>query len=337
MAKPERFKPLLEAATVQLAAARTAPQLERLRVKYLGRKGELTTALREIASLPERQRRSAGKAGNAAKRELEQRFRDAAARLATGPAERPPVDPTLPGTPYRRGHIHPITAVLAEIEDIFHGLGFDVVEGPEVEDDWHNFAALNMGPDHSARDMQDTFYVAGSEKADGTFGLLPRTHTSGVQIRTMQERKPPLRILAHGKTYRNENEDATHSAVFHQFEGLMVDETTTFADLKGVLTGALQSLLGEQTKLRFRPSFFPYTEPSAEVDVSSPDLRGGEWLELGGAGLVHPQVLKNVGCDPRRYQGFAFGLGVERIAMLKYGIEDLRTCFRPDVRILEQF
>ncbi len=337
MAKPERFKQLLEAATAQLAAATTAPQLERLRVKYLGRKGELATALREIAALPERQRRSAGRAGNAAKRRLEQRFRDAAAGLAPGPAESAPVDPTLPGTPYRRGHIHPITLVLNEIEDIFHGLGFDVVEGPEVEDDWHNFAALNMGPDHSARDMQDTFYVAGSEKADGTFGLLPRTHTSGVQIRTMQERKPPLRILAHGKTYRNENEDATHSAVFHQFEGLMVDETTNFADLKGVLTGALQSLLGAQTKLRFRPSFFPYTEPSAEVDVSSPDLRGGEWLELGGAGMVHPQVLRNAGYDPRRYQGFAFGLGVERIAMLRYGIEDLRTFFRPDVRILEQF
>lgn len=337
MATPAQFKRLVAEASAKVAAAKNPPQLERLRVTYLGRKGELATALREIATLPEQQRQAAGKAGNAAKRELTQRFHDAASELTGAGGQPASVDPTLPGTSYPRGHVHPITLVLNEIEDIFHGLGFDVVEGPEVEDDWHNFESLNMGPDHSARDMQDTFYVAGSEKADGTFGLLPRTHTSGVQIRTMQERKPPLRILAHGKTYRNENEDATHSAVFHQFEGLMVDETTTFADLKGVLTGAIQSLLGEQTKLRFRPSFFPYTEPSAEIDVSSPDLRGGEWLELGGAGMVHPQVLKNVGCDPQRYQGFAFGLGVERIAMLKYGIEDLRTFFRPDVRILEQF
>lgn len=335
MGAPDPFKTIQAEATAQIAAAADRATLDALRTKFLGRKGSLTLALRDISKLPERQRKAAGKRGNAVKRELDQTFREAIAAVS-GQAADQPVDITLPGTPQRRGHVHPVSLVLADVQDVFHGLGFSLVEGPEVEDDWHNFEALNMGPGHPARDMQDTFYIAGSEK-DGVFGLLPRTHTSGVQIRTMESTKPPLRIISTGKVYRNETEDATHSAVFHQVEGLMVDEDTSFSDLKGVMTEAIRALLGPDTKLRFRPSFFPYTEPSAEIDVSSPKIREGEWLELAGSGMVHPDVLKNAGYDPATYQGFAFGLGIERVAMLKYGIEDLRTFFRPDVRILEQF
>lgn len=251
--------------------------------------------------------------------------------------EQKPFDETLPGTRYPQGHPHPISLVVAEIENLFLSLGFSIAEGPEVEDDWHNFAALNMGPDHPARDMQDTFYVKGSEDQRGHFTVLPRTHTSGVQIRSMRLQKPPIRIIVPGKTYRNEAEDATHSAIFTQIEGLMVDRTTTFADLKGILLTMARRLLGEKTKLRFRPSFFPYTEPSAEIDMSTPTVRDGAWIELGGAGMVHPQVLKNVGYDPRQVRGFAFGIGPDRLAMLKYGIDDLRKLYRPDIRILEQF
>lgn len=337
MAKPERFKQLLKEASAQLAAAKTAPQLERLRVKYLGRKGALTMALREIAALPERQRRSAGKAGNATKQKLEDLFQTAMAELSDGTSGPVSVDPTLPGTPYRRGHVHPITLVLDEIEQVFMNMGFSLADGPEVEDDWHNFEALNIGPDHPGRDMQDTFYVEGSQNNQGIFSLLPRSQTTAVTVRELERQKPPLRIFTLGKVFRNENEDATHSAVFHQLDAVMVDERVSFADLKGVLTEVIRQLMGDAVKVRFRPSYFPFTEPSAEVDVSSPDLLGGEWLEIAGAGLLHPQVLKNVRYDPKRFQTFAFALGVERIAMLKYGIQDLRPFIRPDVRILEQF
>jgi len=336
MATPNGFKELLASATERLEQVAGPEQLEALRTEYLGRKGSLTSALRAISELPENQRKRAGQEGNRVKQELELRFKEATQAL-TGSKRTEPVDPTLPGTPYPLGHAHPVSLVLEEVQEVFARLGFSLVEGPEVEDDWHNFEALNMGPEHPARDMQDTFYVAGSQNKDGVYGILPRTHTSGVQIRTMEGRKPPLRIISTGKVYRNETEDATHSAVFHQVEGLMVDETTSFADLKGIMTEAVRAILGPECALRFRPSFFPYTEPSAEIDVSSPDLRNGEWLELAGSGMVHPQVLRNVGIDPKRYQGFAFGFGVERIAMLKYGVEDLRTFFKPDVRILEQF
>ncbi|MDP9212157.1 MAG: phenylalanine--tRNA ligase subunit alpha [bacterium] len=335
MHDPETFDQILADATEALGRASGPAQHAKLQTEFLGRNGRLTKALKDIKTLPESERRTAGIAGNTAKAKLEQLFAVARREASEQPAA--PVDVTLPGEQFQVGHRHPVLAVLRELEDIFHGLGFTTVEGPEVEDDWHNFEALNMGPDHPARDMQDTFYLAGSEDAPGRFRLLPRTHTSGVQIRAMRDAKPPIRIIAPGLVYRNEAEDATHSAVFHQMEGLLVDDRTTFADLKGVLTEAARELLGVDTKIRFRPSFFPYTEPSAEIDMSVPHVRNGEWLELGGCGMVHPQVLRNVKWDPDQYLGFAFGLGPARIAMLKYGIDDIREFFAPDIRLMEQF
>lgn len=337
MAKPARFKQLLEEASAQVAAAKSPPQLERLRVKYLGRKGELPAALREIATLPERQRQAAGQAGNAVRQQLEQQFREAAAALTGGAAEPGSVDPTLPGTPQDRGHVHPVTLVLDEIDTIFANLGFSKADGPEVEDDWHNFEALNIGPDHPGRDMQDTFYLADSQDKRGIFNRLPRTQTTAVTARELESRKPPFRVFTLGKVFRNETEDATHAAAFHQLDAVMIDRDVTFADLKGILTAVIKALMGDEVAVRFRPSYFPFTEPSAEIDVSSPELRGGEWLEIAGAGMLHPNVLRNTGHNPKQFQSFAFALGVERIAMLKYGLNDLRPFFRPDVRILEQF
>ncbi|MDP4000155.1 MAG: phenylalanine--tRNA ligase subunit alpha [bacterium] len=331
MHDPNEFEQLVADAEKALADTKTPDRRSRLATEYLGRNGKLADLIRGIKDVDEADRRKAGIAGNAAKARLEQLFDAAKNESAARPAE--PVDVTLPGTSYRLGHYHPVTLVLRELEDIFRGLGFSVVDGPEVEDDWHNFEALNMPVDHPARDMQDTFYLAGSEDRR----LLPRTHTSGVQIRAMEGAEPPIRIITPGLVYRNEAEDATHSAVFHQLEGLLVDDRVTFADLKGVIASAMRALLGADAKIRFRPSYFPYTEPSAEIDMSSPRIRGGEWLELGGCGMVHPQVLRNVKWDPAKLRGFAFGLGPDRIAMLKYGIEDIRSFFAPDVRLLEQF
>lgn len=322
------FSSILEEAT----AAATAPgaDLQQLRTVYLGRKGRLTSLLREVGNAPAAERSQLGKWGNEAKQVLEALLQEA------GDAhDAVEYDFTLPGDIPALGREHPITTVINEITDIFTSMGFSVATGPEVENDYYNFEALNLGPDHPARDMQDTFYLAGSER-NGIFTLLPRTHTSGVQIRTMEKQPPPVRIIAPGRVYRNEAEDATHSAVFHQIEGLMIDTDITFSDLKGILTEVVRRLLGDDVSLRFRPSFFPYTEPSAEVDVSSPRVRDGEWLELTGAGMVHPALLERVGYNPQHVQGFAFGMGPARIAMLKYGIDDLRTFFRPDMRILEQ-
>lgn len=341
MHDPNEFEQLVASAEEALAAATTPGQRSRLATEYLGRNGKLADLIRGIKDLDEADRRRAGIAGNAAKARLEQLFDAAKNESAARPAA--PVDVTLPGTAYRIGHYHPVTLVLRELEDVFRGLGFSVVDGPEVEDDWHNFEALNIPADHPSRDMQDTFYLAGPEGRSGRDAgsdrprLLPRTHTSGVQIRAMEGAKPPIRIITPGLVYRNEAEDATHSAVFHQLEGLLVDDRVTFADLKGVVASAMRLLLGADAKIRFRPSYFPYTEPSAEIDMSSPHIRGGEWLELGGCGMVHPQVLRNVKWDAGKLRGFAFGLGPDRIAMLKYGIEDIRSFFAPDVRLLEQF
>lgn len=334
MLPPNIFERLLREAKAALAAANTDEAVSLVRTRYLGRKGEITTALRQVADLPPAERKAVGVAGNAAKKALEAAL---GARLGKSESGRIESDLTLPGQKIETGHFHPVTLVLNELTDIFKSLGFSVAIGPEIEDDWHNFEALNQSPDHPARDMQDTFYVSGSEDADGNYRLLPRTHTSGVQIRTMENQDPPVRIIAPGRVYRNENEDATHGAVFHQLEGLMVDETTSFSDLKGILLLAAKRLLGEDVELRFRPSFFPYTEPSAEIDMRSPNVRGGQWIEMGGSGMVHPDVLRRVGYDPEKYQGFAFGIGPDRIAMLKYGLQDVRTLFRPDIRILEQF
>jgi phenylalanyl-tRNA synthetase alpha chain len=247
------------------------------------------------------------------------------------------IDITAPGRFYPVGHLHPVTQVLNELVGIFESLGYEVADGPEVEDDWHNFEALNMGPEHPARDMQDTFYLTDSN--------LPRTHTSSVQIRYMENHKPPIKIISVGKVHRNENEDATHSWIFHQVEGLVVGEGVTFADLKGTLDLVAKKILGPDTKTRFRPNFFPYTEPSAEMDATCSQCKGAGcrscggtgWLELLGSGMVHPNVLRNMGIDPEKYSGFAFGLGVERIAMIKHNIPDVRYFWHPDTRFLEQF
>ncbi len=278
-----------------------------------------------------------GRLANKLKKELEElvrRQREALLRAAEDQA--PGLDLTLPGRPYELGRLHPITQVLEEISIIFERLGFAVAKGPEVETDYYNFEALNIPPEHPARDMQDTFYFPE--------GFLLRTHTSPIQIRTMLSRKPPLRIIAPGKVYRCDS-DITHTPMFHQIEGLMVDREVSFADLKGILIYFARETFGPETKVRFRPSYFPFTEPSAEMDIQCVICKGegcrlcGEtgWLEILGAGMVHPNVFKAVGYDPEEWQGFAFGLGIERIAMLKFGINDIRLFYENHLRFLEQF
>jgi phenylalanyl-tRNA synthetase alpha chain len=332
-------------ARIQSCASET--ELEQLRVEYLGRKGEITLLLRGLKDLPSEERPRAGEQLNQLRRELEaaldQRF-GALRRAARERAlEEQRVDITLPGTRAERGRVHPLTLVTDEIIDVFAGMGFEIARGPDIEDDYHNFEALNIPRDHPARDMQDTFFVSG--------GHLLRTHTSPVQIRTMESRRPPLQIIVPGAVYRHDD-DATHSPMFHQVEGFMVDEQISFADLKGVLTHFLRQVFGPGAGVRFRPSFFPFTEPSAEIDIqcvicggrgSAP---GGQpcrvckstgWLEILGAGLIDPAVFGFVGYDPESVSGFAFGMGVERIAMLKYGIDDIRLFFENDLRFLRQF
>ncbi|HEY8109159.1 MAG TPA: phenylalanine--tRNA ligase subunit alpha [Patescibacteria group bacterium] len=335
MRDPNEFEKLVAAAEAALGKTETPDRRSRLATEYLGRNGKLAGLIRDIKDLPEADRRKAGIAGNAAKARLEQLFDAARNESAARPAA--PVDVTLPGTAYRLGHLHPSTLVIRELERVFTGLGFAIVDGPEVVDDWHNFEALNLGPDHPGRDMQDTFYLAGSQDKAGNFTLLPRTQTTAVTAKLLADSEPPIRAITQGRVFRNETEDATHSAAFHQLDAVIVDEQVSFADLKGLLDKAMKELLGPDTKVRFRPSYFPFTEPSAEIDFSQPDIRGGQWLELGGAGMLHPQVLRHAGIDPRKYRSLAFALGQDRIAMLKYGIDDVRQFFAPDVRLLEQF
>jgi phenylalanyl-tRNA synthetase alpha chain len=309
--------------------AKTLPELEQARVKLLGRKGELTEQLRQVGQLAADERAAAGQAANKIRTQVEGWLAEREQQLKSAELEKTaatPIDLTVPGTSSGLGHRHPVSLVLDELVQVFWQMGYQVAEGPEIETDWYNFEALNIGQDHPARDMQDTFYLQE--------GNLPRTHTSNVQIRFMENNKPPIRIIAPGKVHRNENEDATHSWIFHQLEGLVLDEGITIGDLKGTLYQMLQGVLGEGTELRLRPNYFPYTEPSVEMDARRP---GGEWLELGGAGMVHPQVLINVGLDPEKYSGFAFGFGPERIAALKYGVTDVREFWRPDFKFLEQF
>jgi phenylalanyl-tRNA synthetase alpha chain len=335
-----RVGTILDGARRELAEARTSSDLESVRVKYLGRQGLLTQLLRSLPSLSPAERPKIGRQANLAKREIETTLR---ARLAQVKAEerrhdlaaqRP--DLTLPGRRAPLGSLHPLTRVLDEIIEIFQGLGFAVAEGPEVESDFYNFEALNIPKDHPARDMQDTFYISED--------VLLRTHTSPVQIRCMKAQRPPVRIICPGKVYRCDA-DITHSPMFHQVEGLAVDRNISMGDLKGTLELFAREMFGERSQIRFRPSFFPFTEPSAEVDVLC-FLCGGSgcrvckasgWLEILGSGMVHPQVLRNVGYDPEEVTGWAFGMGVERIAMLKYGIDDIRLFFDNDLRFLEQF
>ena len=328
-------------ARAAIAAATSAAELEAVRVKYLGRSGALTDVLKSLGTLPAEERPAVGAAANAAKRELETLL---AERLATAQdterrvqraRERP--DLTLPGRRPPRGTVHPLSRVRDEIVEIFAGLGFSVAEGPQIETDAYNFEALNIPRDHPARDMQDTFYLSPE--------TLLRTHTSPVQIRAMRSQRPPVRIICPGTVYRRDVADLTHSPMFHQVEGFAVDRDVTMADLKGTLSLFAQEMFGPRSKIRFRPSFFPFTEPSAEVDVLC-FLCGGAgcrackqsgWLEILGSGMVHPQVLRNVGYDPEDVTGWAFGMGIERIAILKYGVEDIRLFFENDLRFLKQF
>jgi phenylalanyl-tRNA synthetase alpha chain len=327
-------------ARAAIGRATTSTELEQIRVRYLGRQGALTSLLRSLGTLPAAERPLVGAAANEAKRELEaaleQRLAATIEEERRRQREGARVDLTLPGRRPPLGSVHPLTRVHDEIVEIFVGLGFSVAEGPEIESDYFNFEALNLPKDHPARDMQDTFYL--------TEDRLLRTHTSPVQIRTMQAQKPPVRIICPGKVYRRDA-DITHSPQFTQFEGLAVDRNISMADLKGTLELFAREMFGPRSKIRFRPSFFPFTEPSAEVDVLC-FLCGGDgcrvckqsgWLEILGSGMVHPQVLRNVGYDPEEVTGWAFGMGVERIAMLKYGVDDIRLFFENDLRFLKQF
>jgi phenylalanyl-tRNA synthetase alpha chain len=326
-------------ALAEVAAAESGEALEQLRTRYLGRKGLLTGLLRKTGTLPPGERPAFGKLANQVKRELETALTQAAAKLSQkgrAVAYKPGVDVTLPGIRPRRGRLHPITQTERLILEVFTRLGFAVVETPEVEQDWYCFEALNMPPDHPARDMQDTFYVADK--------VVLRTHTSPAQIRTMEAQKPPLRIVCPGKAYRRDS-DATHTPMFHQVEGLMVGEDISFADLKGVLINFVHQIFGPEVPVRFRPSFFPFTEPSAEVDIGCVVCRGDGcrvcshtgWLEILGSGMVDPNVFLNVGYDPDQVTGFAFGMGIERIAMLRWGIDDIRLFYDNDLRFLRQF
>ncbi len=331
---------LQKKAEEELSRAGTEEELLVIKTKYLGRKGLLTGLLRNITSLPTEEKALFGKRSNEVKdiltAKIEDILQDIASRKRDETLLRERIDVTLPGRGIRYGRIHPVTQVSREICDIFAGLGFSIVEGPEVELDYYNFEALNIPKDHPARDMQDTFYVEEN--------IVLRTHTSPVQIRTMEKQKPPVRILSPGRVYRPDS-DVSHTPMFHQIEGLLVDRGITFGDLKGVLTFFIKKVFGEETAIRFRPSFFPFTEPSAEVDIQCVMCHGSGcrvcgqsgWLEILGSGMVDPEVFKNVGYDPEEVSGFAFGLGLERIAMLKYGVSDIRLFFENEWRFLEQF
>jgi len=320
-----------------LAGVRDAAALEQVRTRYLGRRaGLLTGLLRDLRDAPASGRASSGKAVNELKAHVEAALEAAHDRVARGPAQEATVDPTLPGRAQRPGALHPITQVRALIEEIFLEMGYTLETGPEVETDFYNFEALNIPPHHPARDLQDTFYVEGA--------LLLRTHTSPVQIRTMQKRRPPIKMVALGKVFRRDS-DITHSPVFHQVEGLVVGEGITFAHLKGTLAHFCRRVFGPDIKVRLRPSYFPFVEPGAEYDISCifcggsgcSRCKGTGYIEMGGAGMVHPAVFEKVGYDPERTTGFAFGLGIERIAMLKHGIDDIRLFFENDLRFLSQF
>ncbi len=329
---------LSKQALADIAASASPDALEQLRVALLGKHGSITAQLKSLGALPAEQRKAAGEAINRArdaigaalsarKAELEDAALDA--RLAGET-----IDVTLPGRDAGRGGIHPISRTIERIAEIFGRLGYELADGPEIEDDWHNFEALNFPPHHPARAMHDTFYFDD--------GRLLRTHTSGVQIRYMLQRKPPLRMIAIGKVYRSDS-DQTHSPMFHQCEGLLVDEHATLADLKGTLAEFLRAFFERDFEMLFKPTYFPFVEPGADVVIrwDTPGEGGDDgtsrWLEVLGCGMVHPTVLRNVGIDPERYSGFAFGMGIERLAMLRYGIHDLRAFYENDVRFLKQF
>lgn len=326
----EKLETIVSEALKLFSGVDDAAQLEQAKARYLGKAGALTGLLKTLGKLPAAERPAMGARINAAKERLEaalaaQRAKIQSHQLAARLAQ-DALDVTLPGRGAGAGGLHPVTRTLERIEELFHSLGFEVADGPEIETDYYNFTALNQPENHPARSMHDTFYV-------GDGGHLLRTHTSPIQIRYMETHRPPIKIIAPGRVYRVDS-DATHSPMFHQIEGLWIDERISFADLKGVVAAFLRCFFErDDLKVRFRPSFFPFTEPSAEIDMSF----GDGWLEIGGCGMVHPNVLRNVDIDSEKYQGFAFGLGPDRLTMLKYGVNDLRLFFENDLRFLKQF
>jgi phenylalanyl-tRNA synthetase alpha chain len=342
MVVKERIDQLKSEALAAVAAADSTADLEEVRVRYLGRSAEITEIKKSIGSLPPEDRKEVGRAANLASREIEENIEAQRAVIALAEQESrleaEAVDVTLPGVPFPKGHLHPTQRVIDEVVDFFVGLGYEVAEGPEVETDYYNFTALNIPPGHPARSMQDTFFL--------DEGLVLRTHTSAVQIRTMLSQEPPVYIVCPGRVYRRDY-DPTHTPMFNQIEGLAVDKGLTLGDLKGTLTAMARHVFGDRVRLRLRPSYFQYTEPSVEQDVScfvcdgrDPNCKvckGAGWLEMGGAGMVDPAVLEEVDYDPEEYTGFAFGFGPDRMAMVKYDVPDLRLFFEGDLRFLRQF
>ena len=337
----EQLEQIKNSVEAELSAAESMETLEAIRIKYMGKKGELTAVLKGMGKLSKEERPVIGALANEIRQNLEKEIEEKKAVILAAEEEKKlseeVIDITMPGKRTKEGKLHPLTQVMNQLKDIFLGMGFSIAEGPEVEYDYYNFEALNIPKDHPARDTQDTFYIEDN--------IVLRTQTSPMQVRVMEKQKPPIRVIAPGKVFRSDTVDATHSPVFHQIEGLVVDKGVTMADLKGTLEMFVKSLYGKSTQVRFRPHHFPFTEPSAEMDISCFNCGGkgcsmckGEgWVEILGCGMVHPKVLENCGIDPEEYSGFAFGIGLERVAMGKYDINDLRLFFENDLRFLKQF
>ena len=337
----EKLNQIKEEALAAIAAAASADELESMRVAVLGKKGSLTAVLRGMGALTPEERPVVGALANEVRADIEAALAEKGTALKAGELDarlmREKLDVTVPGVRANMGGMHPLYQVEREMSDIFVSMGFDIAEGPEVELDYYNFQALNIPENHPARDTQDTFYI--------TDRILLRSQTSPVQVRTMEKQRPPIRVISPGRVYRSDTLDSTHSPVFHQMEGLVVDEGITMGDLKGMLETFAKNMFGEKTKIRFRPHHFPFTEPSAEVDVSCfvcggkgcRLCKGEGWIEILGAGMVHPNVLRGCDIDPEKYSGFAFGLGIERVTMTKYGIDDIRLLYENDKRFLGQF
>lgn len=337
----EKLNKIKSMASEAFAASNTLESLEELRVKFLGKKGELTSVMKGMGALSPEERPVMGQLANEVRDYISEKLEESKTALLAAVEEKKireeTIDVTIPGKCPQKGAKHPLTQVLDDLKDIFIGMGFSIAEGPEVELDYYNFEALNIPKDHPARDTQDTFYI--------NENVVLRTQTSPIQIRTMEKQKPPIRVLAPGRVYRSDAVDATHSPVFHQVEGLVIDKGVTMADLKGTLETFVHKLYGEETRLRFRPHHFPFTEPSAEVDISCFNCGGkgcnickGEgWIEILGCGMVHPKVLKNCNIDPDIYSGFAFGIGLERVAQFRYDVKDMRMYYENDMRFLKQF
>lgn len=337
----EKLEAIKLAAAEKIVGADVPTALEELSIKYLGKKGEITAILKQIGTLTPEERPVMGQLANAVRSEIENLIETKSAELKAKEKElklkNETIDITMPGKQIEIGHKHPLSIVLDEVKDIFLGMGFQIATGPEVEYDYYNFEALNIPKGHPARDTQDTFYI--------TENILLRTQTSPVQVRVMEKTQPPIRIISPGRVYRSDAVDATHSPIFHQIEGLVVDKGITMSDLKGNLLALAKKLYGEDTKIRLRPHHFPFTEPSCEMDVSCfrcggkgcPMCKGEGWIEILGAGMVHPKVLKNGGIDPDVYSGYAFGVGLERLVMFRFNIDDMRLLYDNDMRFLEQF